>query len=135
MEENNKNWSAKITNTEFKNGMLSVTVDFIKGEQCVSEVFQTSQGQTDSWLAESIARKIASLSAVEELHGKIEVGEVSLEKVEAASARDIFAKDLATMQKMVNAMQQGIIERDNPAFVELKAKLKANFLPEYADLF
>lgn len=137
MEEtiNTTEWTAHVTNTELKNGMLTVTVDFKKGEQCVSEVFQTNQGQSDSWLADSVARKIAQLSAVEDLHKKIEVGQVSVEAVKATTARDLFAADLATMNKMVAAMQQGIIERDNPAFVELKAKLKANFLPEYADLF
>ena len=36
---------------------------------------------------------------------------------------------------MVNAIQQGVMTKDNPAFIALKAQLTADFSVDYIDLF
>lgn len=128
-------WVGRTTTVEMKGGVLHVTVDFVKGDKLVSETFTTSQGQSEDWLVEQAEKKIQALSALEVLAETIQLGEIQKKAVVPLTARDEYIADLETMQKMVNAVQKGVMERESAEYVALKNKLKANFLPEYVELF
>lgn len=49
-------------------------------------------------------------------------------------ARQEFAKDLGTLQRMQRAVSAGLMQIDDPALVDLAASLAARFVPEYLDL-
>jgi hypothetical protein len=51
------------------------------------------------------------------------------------TAYEQYKANLKTFQQMVNAIQQGAMTKDNPAFIALKAQLTADFSIDYINLF
>ena len=51
------------------------------------------------------------------------------------TAYEQYKANLKTFQQMVNAIQQGVMTKDNPAFIALKAQLTADFNVDCIDLF
>ncbi|HEY1037172.1 MAG TPA: hypothetical protein VGE62_01160 [Candidatus Paceibacterota bacterium] len=139
MSTESNSWLAEVKRREIVKDTLRVTVAFSKGDSSFDHVFETNQGQSDTWLGEMISWKIEQLKGIDAMSEKISEGVVDIGSITAAEEiknhRAQYEEDLARFNKMVNATIQGIMSVDDPAFVELKQKLKAEFKPDYVDLF
>lgn len=134
-------YTATISSKTITSGVLKVTVTFTNSE--IGDSFNyditTTQNQSDSWLEKEIQSKLNHLNALPTALNNIEIGS-TITQTNTTSANSItpyeeYKADLKTFQQMVNAIQKGIITKDNTDFIALKAKLTANFSIDYIDLF
>lgn len=134
-------WQATVTNKQIdKRGNLVVAVAFTDGTRTLTEDFATSQGQPDGWLQDGVSRKLKSLEAidatvvpaVDTVLGKLPDPEP---EPSGDAARDAYAADMARYQQYLAAVRLGIAIDKEQDFIDLKARLAANFLPAYLDLF
>lgn len=134
-------YKATIKNKEIIDGMFSVDVEFtdLDNDKRFTERFETNQAQTDTWIEDQVARKIANLERLSEMSESTEIGSnISSRKnpvLQKSPDRIEFENDLANFSRFVSAAQQGIASRESAEFIAMRDKLKANFSTEYLDLF
>lgn len=133
-------YTAEITNKDIFDGLLVVQVRFTSedGTNIVQDSFSTKSWQDDNWIKSAIKKKIDDLQGVENLKEIIPIGIIDLDAEVVPlpnAAKEEYAADLATFNKMITVLRKGFIETDNADFVALQTKLKDNFQPEYLDLF
>lgn len=134
-------WNATVIDKEIDSrGNLSVLVDFSDGTSKIRETFATSQGQPDGWLEEQVSKKLKSLESVVATvvpeKGAV-LGKLPDPTPEPTgdALRDAYAADIARYQQYLSAVRLGISIDTVQDFIDLKARLKDNFLPAYLDLF
>lgn len=134
-------WNATVIEKEIDaRGNLVVTVDFEDGAAKIREAFATSQGQPDGWLEEQVSRKLKSLEAVTATvtpDKGVTLGKLPDPEPEPSgdALRDAYAADMARYQQYLAAVRLGIAIDTVQDFIDLKVRLKDNFLPAYLDLF
>ena len=121
------------------NGVLVVTVTFSNSdtEDSFNFDFSTTQVQSETWLEEQIQNKLSNLNALPIILDNIEIG-TPIQPTQLSTtntAYEQYKANLKTFQQMVNAIQQGAMTKDNPAFIALKAQLTADFSIDYINLF
>ena len=126
-------------NKTITNGVLVVTVTFSNSEtgDSFNFDFSTTQVQSETWLEEQIQNKLSNLNALPTVLDNIEIG-TPVQPTQPATpntAYEQYKANLKRFQQMVNAIQQGVMTKDNPAFIALKAQLAADFSIDYIDLF
>ena len=132
---------ATILNKTITNGILKVTVTFNNSDinDSFNFDFTTNQDQPETWLEEQIQNKLKHLNALPVVLDTVEVGSTISETIDQSiptnTAYEQYKENLKTFRQMVNAIQQGIITKDNPDFIALKAQLAADFNIAYIDLF
>jgi len=132
---------ATILNKTITNGILKVTVTFNNSDinDSFNFDFTTNQDQPETWLEEQIQNKLKHLNALPVVLDTVEVGSTISETIDPSiptnTAYEQYKENLKTFRQMVNAIQQGIITKDNPDFIALKAQLAADFNIAYIDLF
>lgn len=132
---------ATILNKTIKNGILKVTVTFSNNEtnDSFNFDFSTTQNQTDTWLNEQIQNKLQHLNSLPNVLNSIQIGStISQTETQSTSVNtsyEDYKNNLKRFQQMVNAIQKGIITKDNPDFIALKDQLSADFSIDYIDLF
>lgn len=132
---------ATIQNKTISNGTLRVTVTFSNSElnDSFNFDFTTNQDQSETWLEEQIQNKLKHLNALPVVADTITVGTTITETTNPTAptntAYEQYKANLKTFQQMVNAIQKGIITKDNPDFIALKAQLADDFNIAYIDLF
>lgn len=126
-------------NKTITNGVLVATVNFSNSEtgDSFNFDFSTTQANSETWLQEQIQIKLNHLNALPDVLNNIQLGTPiePTQSIIASSPYEQYRTNLKTFQQMVNAIQQGIITKDNPDFIALKAQLSADFSIEYIDLF
>lgn len=128
-------------NKTITNGVLVVTVTFNNSDtgDSFNYDFSTTQVQSETWLEEQIQNKLSNVNALPIVLDNIEIGtpiqpdQPSI--INTNTAYEQYKANLKTFQQMVNAIQQGVMTKDNPAFIALKAQLTADFSVDYIDLF
>ena len=128
-------------NKTITNGVLVVTVTFSNSDNgdSFNFDFSTTQVQSETWLEEQIQNKLSNVNALPIVLDNIEIGtpiqpdQPSI--INTNTAYEQYKANLKTFQQMVNAIQQGVMTKDNPAFIALKAQLTADFSVDYIDLF
>lgn len=128
-------------NKTITNGVLVVTVTFSNSDNgdSFNFDFSTTQVQSETWLEEQIQNKLSNINALPIVLDNIEIGtpiqpdQPSI--INTNTAYEQYKANLKTFQQMVNAIQQGVMTKDNPAFIALKAQLTADFSVDYIDLF
>lgn len=135
-------YTAKIFSKSIERDQLKVVVEFINSEDNTSfkDSFNTNQTQDIDWIDNAIKAKLKHLNGIKTLIQDIEINKVVTEEVvpetePQAGAKSAYKKDLDDLQKMINAISRGVMEKANPDFLALKQKLKDNFSIEYIDLF
>ena len=126
-------------NKTITNGVLVVTVTFSNSDtgDSFNFDFSTTQVQSETWLEEQIQNKLSNLNALPIVLDNIEIGTPiqSNQPTTTNTAYEQYKANLKTFQQMVNAIQQGAMTKDNPAFIALKAQLTADFSIDYINLF
>lgn len=134
-------YRAIITDKSLANGMLHVTVYFTDDRDSFSEVFQTNQQQSFTWIEEQINRKLEHLNSLPTLLESISLGtEITQSQVVDSDTvvldeRAQYEEDLKRFEKFVGAVSKGLTTAENEDFKQLKDKLTANFKSDYLDLF
>lgn len=135
-------YTAKIFSKSIERDQLKVVVEFINSEDNTSfkDSFNTNQTQDIDWIDNAIKAKLKHLNGIKTLIQDIEINKVVTEEVvpetdPQAGTKSAYKKDLDDLQKMINAISRGVMEKTNPDFLALKQKLKDNFSIEYIDLF
>jgi len=134
-------WSATVANKQMdKRGNLVVTVEFTDGVKTITEDYATSQGQPDGWLEEQVSRKLKALEDVTAV--VVPAAGTVIQKLpeptpepSGDAQRDAYAADIDRYNKYLNAVRLGVPVDKVQDFIDLKARLVANFQPEYLDLF
>ena len=134
-------YTATPINKTITNGVLVVTVTFNNSDNgdSFNYDFSTTQVQSETWLEEQIQNKLSNVNALPIVLDNIEIGtpiqpdQPSI--INTNTAYEQYKANLKTFQQMVNAIQQGVMTKDNPAFIALKAQLTADFSVDYIDLF
>ena len=126
-------------NKTITNGVLVVTVTFSNSEtgDSFNFDFSTTQVQSETWLEEQIQNKLSNLNALPIVLDNVEIG-TPIQPTQPSTpntAYETYKANLKRFQQMVNAIQQGVMTKDNPAFIALKAQLAADFSIDYIDLF
>ena len=128
-------------NKTITNGVLVVTVTFSNSDNgdSFNFDFSTTQVQSETWLEEQIQNKLSNVNALPIVLDNIEIGTLIQPTQPSTTNTNIdyeqYKANLKTFQQMVNAIQQGVMTKDNPAFIALKAQLTADFSVDYIDLF
>ena len=132
-------YTATPINKTITNGVLVVTVTFSNSDNgdSFNFDFSTTQVQSETWLEEQIQNKLSNLNALPIVLDSIEIGTPIQPAQPSTTNTDYeqYKANLKTFQQMVNAIQQGVMTKDNPAFIALKAQLTADFSVDYIDLF
>ena len=134
-------YTATPINKTITNGVLVVTVTFSNSDNgdSFNFDFSTTQVQSETWLEEQIQNKLSNINALPIVLDNIEIGtpiqpdQPSI--INTNTAYEQYKANLKTFQQMVNAIQQGVMTKDTPAFIALKAQLTADFSVDYIDLF
>ena len=128
-------------NKTITNGVLVVTVTFNNSDNgdSFNYDFSTTQVQSETWLEEQIQNKLSNVNALPIVLDSIEIG-TPIQPTQPSTtntniAYEQYKANLKTFQQMVNAIQQGVMTKDNPAFIALKAQLTSDFSVDYIDLF
>jgi hypothetical protein len=128
-------------NKTITNGVLVVTVTFSNSDtgDSFNFDFSTTQVQSETWLEEQIQNKLSNVNALPIVLDNIEIGTpIQPDQPSTTNTNTVYEQykaNLKTFQQMVNATQQGVMTKDNPAFIALKAQLTADFSVDYIDLF
>ena len=128
-------------NKTITNGVLVVTVTFSNSDNgdSFNFDFSTTQVQSETWLEEQVQNKLSNVNALPIVLDSIEIGTLIQPTQPSTTNTNIdyeqYKANLKTFQQMVNAIQQGVMTKDNPAFIALKAQLTADFSVDYIDLF
>jgi len=128
-------------NKTITNGVLVVTVTFNNSDtgDSFNFDFSTTQVQSETWLEEQIQNKLSNVNALPIVLDNIEIGTpIQLDQPSTTNTNTVYEQykaNLKTFQQMINAIQQGVMTKDNPAFIALKAQLTADFSVDYIDLF
>ena len=128
-------------NKTITNGVLVVTVTFSNSDNgdSFNFDFSTTQVQSETWLEEQIQNKLSNVNALPIVLDNIEIGTPiqpdQPSTINTNTAYEQYKANLKTFQQMVNAIQQGVMTKDNPAFIALKAQLTDDFSVDYIDLF
>lgn len=127
-------------NKTITNGVLVVTVTFSNSDNgdSFNFDFSTTQVQSETWLDEQIQNKLSNVNALPIVLDNIEIGtpiQPTQPTTNTNTAYEQYKANLKTFQQMVNAIQQGVMTKDNPAFIALKAQLTSDFSVDYIDLF
>jgi hypothetical protein len=132
-------YTATPINKIITNGVLVVTVTFSNSDNgdSFNFDFSTTQVQSETWLEEQVQNKLSNLNALPVALDSIEIGNLiqPIQPSTTNTAYEQYKANLKTFQQMVNAIQQGVMTKDNPAFIALKAQLTADFSINYIDLF
>ena len=134
-------YTATPINKTITNGVLVVTVTFSNSDNgdSFNFDFSTTQVQSETWLEEQVQNKLSNVNALPIVLDSIEIGTLIQPTQPSTTNTNIdyeqYKANLKTFQQMVNAIQQGVMTKDNPAFIALKAQLTADFSVDYIDLF
>jgi hypothetical protein len=134
-------YTATPINKIITNGVLVATVTFSNSDNgdSFNFDFSTTQVQSETWLEEQVQNKLSNLNALPTVLDSIEIGTLIQPTQPSTTNTNIdyeqYKANLKTFQQMVNAIQQGVMTKDNPAFIALKAQLTADFSVDYIDLF
>ena len=131
---------ATISNKTITNGVLAVAVTFSNSDNgdTFNFDFTTTQDQPETWIEEQIQNKLRHLNALPIVADNIQIGTTITQTptiTPTNTAYEQYKANLKKFQQMVNAIQKGIITKDNPDFIALKAQLAADFNIAYIDLF
>lgn len=136
-------YTASITNKEFTNGRLKVTIQYTNGEQTFNDTMECRSPQDGDWLKKEVSRRCKELNGLEIFEKTIELGDVSTTNVEEKNV-DVIESDfnkeeykdkLNLFLKAQQAFRMEIITEENETFLELRNWLSKNFKAEYLDLF
>jgi hypothetical protein len=132
-------YTATPINKIITNGVLVATVTFSNSDNgdSFNFDFSTTQVQSETWLEEQVQNKLSNLNALPIVLDNIEIG-TPIQPTQLSTtntAYEQYKANLKTFQQMVNAIQQGAMTKDNPAFIALKAQLTADFSIDYINLF
>lgn len=130
-------WTAAVTNVDVTNGALRIDVTYSDGDRLVRDRIETRSGQSETWLADMVKRRIAELDGVDVLVASIAIGSVTLsdDPPPSNTPRDQYSRKLNQFNAALNAVRMGLITEDAQVFSNLRTWLRTNFLPEYLDLF
>lgn len=134
-------YTATPINKIITNGVLVVTVTFSNSDNgdSFNFDFSTTQVQSETWLEEQVQNKLSNLNVLPVALDSIEIGNLIQPTQPSTTNTNIayeqYKANLKTFQQMVNAIQQGVMTKDNPAFIALKAQLTADFSVDYINLF
>ena len=130
-------WTAAVTNIDVTNGALRIDVTYSDGDRLVRDRIETRSGQSETWLTDTVKRRIAELDGVDALVSSIAIGPVTtpVDPPVSNTPRDQYVRKLEQFQAALNAARMGIINEDAAAFANLRTWLRQNFLVEYLDLY
>ena len=123
-------YKADITNTSIKLGRLIVEVKFYNDSESFSEIFETSQGQKDTWIGEQIKQRLKHLNSLASLKDSIQLGvftDIQKEKTES----ELYYEKAALYLKYMDVARMGLIQSDRPIIGELRTWLRENFKDEF----
>lgn len=132
-------YTAQIVNKTIVNGILTVQVEYRSedGNDIFSNLYSTNGAQDESWLSDSVNKKLTELENIHTFADSIEIGKTPeiKPKVETElTPRELFKQKSDEFEKLISVLNKGYITSDNEEFVTLNQWLKDNWLPEYLDM-
>lgn len=133
-------YTAQIVQKTIVNGILTVQVEYRSddGKDIFSNLYSTNGAQDETWLSDSVNKKLTELETIHVFADSIQVGktpETIEPKPEAElTPRELFKQNSEKFDKLISVLNKGYITSDNEEFVTLNQWLKDNWLPEYLDM-
>lgn len=131
-------FTAKIVNKIWKNGLLTVEIEYTDGVRTFHDSMVSRSGQAADWVENEVVRRLTDLAGLDTLAESIELGPVAVNAVHGV-AKETPVSEYETKLRQFNAwleaLRQGVTTVDRPAFVALKTWLRDNWQDEYLELF
>ena len=130
-------FTAKIVNKSWKNGLLTVELEYTDGVRMFHDSMVSRSGQAADWVESEVARRLNDLAGLNVLAESIELGPVAVNAVRAVRVTPVseYETKLRQFNAWLEALRQGVTTVDQPAFVALKTWLRDNWQDEYLELF
>lgn len=132
-------YTARVVETQVQNGQLAVLLEYSNGAQTFRDKMTSRGGQAGDWVEREVERRLAELDGLDTLATKIQPGEVKPKKKDEPqpqdSGRAAYEAKLREFEAWLQALRQGVVTVERPAFVALKDWLRANWRDEYIELF
>jgi hypothetical protein len=131
-------WTASIVNKTWKNGLLTVELEYSDGERTFHDSMVSRSGQAADWVQAEVTRRLADLAGLDALAATIETGPVAPLPTRQAAQPDglsEYAGVLRQFNAALSAARQGIVSDDAEIIHNLRQWLRDNFRPEHLELF
>lgn len=130
-------FTAKIVNKIWKNGQLTVELEYTDGTRTFHDSMVSRSGQVVDWVESEVERRLNDLAGLDALAESIEFGPVAVNAVRSARVEPVseYETKLRQFNAWLEALRQGVTPVDRPAFVALKMWLRDNWQDEYLELF
>ena len=128
-------FTAKIVNKAWKNGQLTVELEYTDGQRTFHDSMMSRSGQGADWVESEVARRLNDLAGLDALAESIELGPVAVNAVRAVKAAPVneYESKLRQFNAWLEALRQGVTTVDRPAFVALKTWLRDNWQDDYLE--
>lgn len=133
-------YTAQIIEKQRQDGQLHVLLEYTNGTDTFRERMTSRSGQGGGWIKAEVARRIAELDGLDALETTIAPGPVDgapepVAEPTTETPRQKYERKLREFDAWLNALRQGVVTADRPAFVELKQWLRDKWRDDYIDLF
>lgn len=131
-------FTAKIVNKTWKNGQLTVELEYTDGVRTFHDSMVSRSGQVADWVESEVARRLSDLAGLDALAESIKLGPVAVNAVRGVTKEtpvSEYETKLRQFNAWLEALRQGVTPVDRPAFVALKTWLRDNWQDEYLELF
>lgn len=133
-------WTATIIDKTFDNDVLHITVELKEGKRIVNTVYSIKNSQSDEWLKERIAEKVAVLEALSTYETSLEKGnfDFTLAPKQAPVisdeelVRQAFSQKVYELRRVEKAVEAGVKNEEDLATIQ--AEVKTLYKEEFADL-
>ena len=131
-------FTATIVNKSWKNGQLTVELEYTDGTRTFHDSMVSRSGQAVNWVESEVARRLNDLAELDILAESIELGPVAVNAVRSVNVETPISEyetNLRQFNAWLEALRQGVTTVDRPAFVALKTWLRDNWQDDYLELF
>lgn len=132
-------FSATIVNKIWKNGLLTVEIEYNDGARMFHESLISRSEQADDWIEQAVKQRLAELDGLDKLATAVAIGPVvpgvKPQPTSEPTPREVYAAKLREFEAWLQALRQGVVTVDRKAFVDLKQWLLDNWQDEYLDLY
>lgn len=129
-------WTARVVNKSWKNGLLTVELEYSDGVRMFHDSMVSRSGQAADWVQSEVERRLTDLAGLDALAETISLGPVTVaETVRSFQPVDEYAETLRRFNAALNAARQGILSDDAAIVNDLRCWLREGFRPEHLELF
>lgn len=103
-------FTAKIVNKAWRNGLLTVELEYTDGERTFRDSMVSRSGQAADWVESEVARRLNDLAGLDALAESIELGPVAVNAVRSVKVTPIseYEVKLRQFNAWLEALRQGV---------------------------